>query len=246
MDSTRKLVFAACAALLAACSSQAPFAPAGPPVAPIGSDQRASKVMSVQITRGVPDAKYVKIFDNLAALPSGKYWGGIQTVIVGGDGNSKFPDNQLAGAFTPSGNHTATLIEVAAVSTTGLGSYGSSGFTLTLNQDDKGIPGKALLSAQLPGLPSNGLGLCCALVTGTIPSGIALRAGQQYWIVLSGQSGEPNDAAGWTMDATDQLHPFLDAVYCAYASTCGQSVGWHTFAGSQFGTGLAFAVMGSN
>src|SRR4029077_17747447 len=127
-------------------------------------------------------------------LPSGKYWGGTEVVIVGGNGNSTFPDNQIAAAFTPSADHTATVIEAAIVDPH-LG-LGTSGFTLSLNQDDNGVPGTALLSAQLPGLPDNGQGLCCFLVVGKIPGGLALSGSKQYWIVINGQNGQTTDAAG--------------------------------------------------
>ncbi len=206
-------------------------------------NRSVTKAMSLQITRSFSDANYLKIFDNLAQRPSGKYWGGTEFVIVGGDGNATFPDNQFAAAFTPSANQTATVIE-AAIINSGF-SYGSTGFTLTVNQDENGAPGKTLLSAQLPGLPYNGLGLCCALVVGKIPSGLPLSGGQQYWLVLDGQGAQSSDAAGWAMNATEQLHPFLDAVYCAYGSKCSNGPGWYTFQGTLEGTGAAFAVLGS-
>jgi hypothetical protein len=209
-----------------------------------GPNHMTTKIMSVQIAQSFPDAKYVKIFDNQAQHPSGKYWGGTEVVIVGGSGDSLFPDNQIAAAFTPSANHTAAVIEAAIVNP-GLG-MGTSGFVLSLNQDDNGVPGTALLTAQLPGLPNNGLGLCCAEVVGTIPNGIALSGGKQYWIVLSGQNGQTSDGAAWDQNATDQMHPFLDAAYCAYASKCPSGPGWYPFQGSVFGAGLAFAVLGSN
>src|SRR5580704_2026873 len=211
-----------------------------------GPGRNAPKTMSLQVMDGrdISDAKYVKIFDNLAAPPSGTYWGEVELIIVGGGGNSTFPDDQIAAAFTPSANHTATKIEVAVVESS-LG-YGTSGFTLSLNQDSGGVPGKALLTAQLPGLPNNGLGWCCALVIGSIPSGIALSGGTQYWVVVNGQGSQTSDAAAWDMDATNQLHPFLDAVYCSYTSKCPKGNGWYPFSGTIYGTGAAFAVLGSS
>lgn len=206
-------------------------------------NRTATKIMSVQIAQSFSDATYLKIYDNLAQNPSGKYWGGTEVVIVGGGGNSTFPDNQIAAAFTPSANHTAAVIEVAVVDPN-LG-LGTSGFILSLNQDDNGVPGTALLSAQLPSLPNN-VGLCCFLVVGKIPGGIALSGGKQYWIVLNFQSTQSTDGAAWDMNATDQVHPFLDAVYCAYASKCPNGPGWYRFQGTPFGTGLAFAVLGSS
>jgi hypothetical protein len=210
-----------------------------------GLNHSATKAMSLQIARNFSDAKYLKIFDNLAKRPSGIYWGESEYVIVGGGGNSQFPDNQVAGAFTPSANQTATLIEAAIVNAV-VGGYGSTGFGLSVNQDNKGVPGKALITAQLPGLPNNGLGWCCAMVIGKIPSGLPLSGGKQYWLVLNGQSAQSNDGAGWDMNAVDQLHPFLEAVYCAYASKCPNGVpGWYPFQTGFFGTGAAFAVLGS-
>ncbi len=210
-----------------------------------GPNRGAAKRMSVKIynAQSFPDAKYVRIFDNLARRPAGKYWGGAKFAIVGGGGNSEFPDNQFAAAFKPSANHTASVIEVPVVNS-GLG-YGSTGFTLSVNQDDNGVPGTALTTAQLPGLPQNFPGLCCAMVVGTIPTGLALSGGTQYWLVLDGQSALGSDGAGWEQDDTNQLHPFLDAVYCAYASRCSNGTGWYTFQGDDLGSGAAFAVLGS-
>jgi hypothetical protein len=213
---------------------------------PSGAKRDAPKTMSLQVIDGRQrsDTKYVKIFDNLAAPPSGTYWGEVELIILGGGGNSTFPDDQIAAAFTPSANHTATKIEVAVVQSS-LG-YGTAGFTLSLNQDAGGVPGKALLTAQLPGLPNNGSGWCCALIVGSIPSGIALSGGTQYWVVVNGQGSQTSDAAAWDMNATDQLHPFLDAVYCSYTSKCPNGNGWYPFSGTIYGTGAAFAVLGSS
>lgn len=236
--------------LLGGCSSHL-VAPAPGVARPAGSESSTGsfsgpsvggpKTMSVRFSQDTSDAKLVKIYDNLGVLPSGKYWGGTLLVIVGGSGNTTFPDTQMAAAFTPSADHTATKIEAAIVSPT-LG-LGTSGFVLSLNADDNGVPGRALISAQLPGLPDNGFGLCCALVIGTIPNGVALSGGTQYWLVLDGQSGQSSDGAGWAMNDTDQVHTFLDAAYCSV--NCPRGPGWYPFQGTKFGTGAAFAVLGN-
>jgi hypothetical protein len=251
MGTTRRVIFSVLAALLAACNSQSQFSPSGaavtslePNQAVVGPTRGGAKSMTVQIDRDFADAKYLKIFDNLASLPSGKYWGGALVLIVGGGGSNEFSDNQLGAAFTPSANHTATVIEAAIVNPN-LG-FGTSGFTLSVNQDDKGVPGKALITAQLPTLPENGRGICCSYLVGQIPNGLALSGGKQYWVVLNGQNGQPSDAAGWAMNATDEVDPFLFATYCAYASKCPNGAGWYRQQGSVFGTGLAFAVLGSS
>lgn len=210
-----------------------------------GPSRGGTKRMSLKIyeAQSFPDVKYVRIFDNMGRRPAGKYWGGAPFAIVGGGGNSEFTDDEFAAAFTPSANHTATVIEAAIVAST-LG-YGSGGFSLSVNQDDNGVPGSALITAQLPGLPQNYPGLCCAMVIGTIPSGLALIGGTQYWLVLNGSGALASDGAGWEQDDVDQVHPYLDAVYCAFASKCANGPGWYTFKGDDFGTGAAFAVLGS-
>jgi hypothetical protein len=217
-------------------------------VAPSPVTEASSKNMSVQANdfRSFSDAKSVKIFDNLAARPSGKYWGGAEVVIAGGNGGSTFPDTQIAAAFTPSADATATVIEVAAVCP-GLYGYGcGGGFTLNLNQDNNGVPGTTLITAQIPEFPPN-IPLCCALIVGKIPSGLALHGGKQYWVVINGQKSQSTDLAAWDENTTDQLHPFLDAVYCAYAAKCPKGSGWYPFQESVgFGTGLAFAVLGGS
>lgn len=234
------------AVTLCACQS-GPFVGSNSPLAPTSIARSRPGAMSVQIATpgSFSDAKFVKIFDNLAQFPSGTYWGGDQVVIVGGNGNNTFLDNQVAAAFTPSSNHTATQIEVAVLAPL-LQGYGSSGFTLDLDQDNNGVPGTTLLSAQLPSLPS-GFPICCALIIGKIPNGIALTGGKQYWVAVDGKNGQSNDAAGWDENATDQLHPQLNAVYCAYASSCPKGPGWYPFQSNLgFGAGLAFAVLGNS
>jgi hypothetical protein len=217
-------------------------------VAPSPVTEASSKNMSVETDNSASfsDPKSVKIFDNLAARPSGKYWGGAEVVIAGGNGGSTFPDTQIAAAFTPSADATASVIEVAAVCP-GLYGYGcGGGFTLNLNQDNNGVPGTTLITAQIPEFPPN-IPLCCALIVGKIPSGLALHGGKQYWVVINGQKSQSTDLAAWDENTTDQLHPFLDAVYCAYAAKCPKGSGWYPFQESVgFGTGLAFAVLGGS
>jgi hypothetical protein len=215
-------------------------------IAPSSVAEVSTKSMSVGTadSASFSGAQSVKVFDNLARRPSGPYWGGVQVVIAGGNGSATFPDTQIAGAFTPSTSATATSVEVAAVCP-GMYGYGcGGGFTLNVNQDNNGVPGAALITAQIPQFPPN-IPLCCALIVGKIPSGLALQGGKQYWVVISGQNSQATDLAGWDENATDQLHPFLDAVYCAYASKCPSGPGWYPFQESiGFGTGLAFAVLG--
>jgi hypothetical protein len=222
------------------------------PLSEMPNDVRAANVhtnesMTVRIVdaRSVPNAKLVIIHDNLGTNPTGPYWGGTQTVISGGGGSSEIPSTQIASAFTPSKNSTATVVKIALVAPS-LPGFASSGFTLQVNDDDKGVPGKTLISAQLPATLPPSIPLCCALIVGTDSNGLALKAGKQYWVVVSGQNAQSDDAAGWNEKLTNQLHPSLAAVYCSYTASCPNGQGWYTFSGDEFGSGLAFAVLGKD
>ncbi|HLY01134.1 MAG TPA: hypothetical protein VKR56_01410 [Candidatus Cybelea sp.] len=83
--------------------------------------------------------KLVTIVGNLASYRSGRYWAFEGSPVTGPDAEEGFPENWRAVAFSPSANHTATVIQVGV----GLVS-GTDGLVLSLNRDDKGIPGKAI------------------------------------------------------------------------------------------------------
>jgi hypothetical protein len=79
--------------------------------------------------------------------------------------------------FRPRADHTVTEIQVGA-------SYvqGTNGLVLSLNEDNNHRPGKALHTWHFAGLPS--FGSCCTLETGKIATGIKVKKGRMYWVVL--------------------------------------------------------------
>jgi len=175
-------------------------------------------------TTNVAPSGLVTIFNNIGGkYPQGVYWCCTGYDIIGPAQGEQW----MATAFTPSANHTVTRIEVAV-------GYllGTNGVVLSLNDDNNGVPGKALKSWNALGLPSFG---CCALVVKSDGSGIPIRAGKQYWVVLSTNSHESDTVAAWNLNDTDQVDFVTAATYT--------NKQWSAF---QMSPGLAFAVKGSN
>jgi hypothetical protein len=176
------------------------------------------------------DAGLVTIFSNLAAkYPKGEYWCCTGFNVMGSQ--SGVGEQWMAAAFTPGADHTVTRIEVAA----GWSQQGRNGIVVSLNQDSHGVPGKALKTWNVSGLPR--FGDCCGLVVTSDVSGIPVSAGQQYWIVLSTNSHELDTVDAWNVIDTDQVDTALVATFP------GTNNQWNAF---QTKPGLAFAVKGTH
>lgn len=176
------------------------------------------------------DSGLVTIFSNLATkYPKGVYWCCTGYNVMGP--NSGEGEQWMAAAFTPAANHTVTKIEVGV----GWSQQGTNGVVLSLNQDNNGVPGKALKTWNASGLPR--FGTCCTLVVKSDSSGIPVSGGQQYWIVLRTNSNEMDTVDAWNVIDTNQVDPATVATFP------GANNQWTAF---QTTPGLAFAVKGSN
>jgi len=185
------------------------------------------------------DAGLVKIFDNIGtAYPKGSYWCCGGYTITGPTAISGFPEFWSAAAFTPSANHTVTKIKVAV-------GYveGTNGLVLGLYNDASGVPGTAIKTWNLTGLPN--FGSCCTVEEKGDSAGIAVTAGTQYWIVLKTNSKDSNTYAAFNLNDTDQVDPAPAAQYCSAdkGGSCSKNDAWTAFSSQP---GLAFAVLGSN
>jgi hypothetical protein len=181
-------------------------------------------------TTNMKDSGLVTIFSNLAATyPKGQYWCCSGYNVMGS--KSGVGEQWMAAAFTPGADHIVTKIEVAV----GYSQQGTNGVVLSLNSDNNGIPGKALKTWNVSGLPR--FGTCCTLVAKSDSSGIPVSAGKQYWVVLSTNSHELDTVDGWNVSDTDQVDSATVATYP------GTNKRWKAF---QTTPGLAFAVKGSN
>src|SRR5579872_6944398 len=109
------------------------------------------------------DAGLITIFSNLAApYPKGSYWCCTGYNVMGPTAGEQW----MAAAFTPNADHTVAQIEVAV----GYSQGKTNGVVVSLNRDSNGVPGKAMKTWNVAGLPR--FGTCCGLVVRSDSSGI--------------------------------------------------------------------------
>lgn len=138
-----------------------------------------------ETTPAVPaSSKLVKIYSNLG---KGKkvYNAESGYGILGPDAGQPWPESVGCG-FVPKANHTVTEIQVA-------GTYvqGTNALIVSLNEDNKGVPGKALHTWHFSHLPT--FGSCCTVETAKYAKGIKVQKGKLYWVVLSPQNKDTYD-----------------------------------------------------
>ncbi len=182
----------------------------------LSRDGRQAFVTSHESTHFTPNfvrkSKSATIFSNLATdYPKGLYWS-FQGATVGGAA----PYTQfVAGGFTPTDNATATEVQVA------VGNFGDgkSTYTLSIDADDSGVPGKALASTTITSMTA--FGTCCGLITAKFKNGVALTGGTPYWVAITLDSKQlkAGDDGAWNLATTDQV----DAAPFAYNQN---NAGW--------------------
>ena len=171
----------------------------------------------------------VRIFSNLASeYPNGEFWCCTGYNIMGP--SSGVGEQWMAAAFTPYANRNVTKITVAV----GFSQGTVNGVVLGLKDDNNGVPGKWLKSWTISGLPR--FGTCCALVSGSDPSGTPITGGQQYWVILKTDANQLDTVDAWNVDDTDQVYPRKIAVFP------GAHNAWYVFRATP---GLAFSVEGN-
>jgi hypothetical protein len=123
-------------------------------------------------------SKLVKIYSNLGK--GSNVYNSIAGVgILGPDAGQPWP--QWVGyGFRPKADHTVTEIQVGATYV-----QGTNTLVVSLNEDNKGIPGKALHTWHFSNLLT--FGSCCTLQTAKYSKGIPVKKGKLYWVVLSPQ-----------------------------------------------------------
>jgi hypothetical protein len=86
----------------------------------------------------------------------------------------------VANGFVPKANHIVTEVQVGATYV-----QGTNTLVVSLNQDNKGVPGKVLHTWHFSNLPL--FGSCCTLQTAKYAKGIPVKKGKLYWVVLRPQ-----------------------------------------------------------
>lgn len=230
---TKALLMAGAAALIAASTATAADGGAGFHAVTIEGPHARMTVLPAatkhsEISAPETDAGLVTIFSSMASkYPKGEYWCCTGYNVMGSQ--SGVGEQWMGAAFTPDADHTVTRIEVGV----GYSEQGPNGVVISLNEDKGGMPGKALKTWNVSGLPT--FGACCVVVAETDKSGIPITAGKQYWLVLSTNSKEAQTVDGWNVSDADQVD---QANLASFDGTI-----WHTF---QAAPGVAFAVKGSN
>ena len=117
---------------------------------------------------------------------------------------------------------------------------GTNAVVLSLNSDSNGLPGKALHAWNVKNLAI--IGSCCQIAIGKSKTGIAVKKGTQYWVVVSTNANDSDIFAAWEVNSTDMRnHPF--ASYCddSKQGNCnGNSKKWYAVSGLLPG----YAVLG--
>ena len=144
------------------------------------------------------------IYSNLATdYPKGLYWCCEGATISGPKNPPLFIEWWHAAAFTPTADATVKEIVVSI----GYLSGNVTSVILSLNADNNGIPGDALVQWTLSDLGS--AGTCCTVQTKS-SSGVPVTAGTQYWVtVTTGPDSDIN--ASWNVADNDQIDNFLNA-----------------------------------
>lgn len=184
------------------------------------------------------DAGLVKIANNFTQYANSPYWGWLGYAVFGpGPGAGNGTEWWLAASFTPTANHIATRVEVAAEY-----DYGTNAAVLSLYDDAGGVPGKQLHSWQLTNLPHS---VCCTVVGGTDKSGIPLTGGKQYWVAIRTNAKDAGAVVVWALseNADVQKHGTSWAIYCSGSCTGWQNNAWNLLAGQAYG--FAFSVLGN-
>jgi hypothetical protein len=127
--------------------------------------------------------------------------------------------------FTPATDATVYSVQ-AAVAWMG----GANSSLISLNADAGGLPGAALETWPVTGLPKF-VGSCCYVPAFYSTSGVAVTAGTQYWVVAGTTSANPTFNGSWYFAA--------DAKQGVFAVNLNQT-GWVQYTG----TLGAFAVYG--
>jgi len=103
-------------------------------------------------------------------------------------------ESKIAVAFTPALNLAVTEIDVPI-------SYyaGTNSTVVGIYTDDHDKPGRMMRSWTFQNLPP--FNTCCGILAATWPSGIAVVAGRQYWIVV--QAAAPDTISMWNITSVE-------------------------------------------
>jgi hypothetical protein len=132
------------------------------PVQPVKAAQLPpSNLVKIYSTLGTGDM----VYSTLSAIG-----------ILGTKTGQPWPE-MVGNGFRPKADHIVTEVQVGATHF-----QGTNVLVVSLNQDNHGVPGKALHTWHFSNLPD--VWTCCTLQTGKYAKGIPVQKGKLYWVVL--------------------------------------------------------------
>jgi|ERR1035438_5746853 hypothetical protein len=178
---------------------------------------RAENPSSRIIPAPAIDPNVTVIAGNFSTYPNALYFSIWGNTIDQGVNGYPFQIWQ-AEAFTPTADAVVTEIDTSL----GRQSSGNAGIELGLYADANGVPGKKIKSFHVSQLPA--YGQCCGVSTATDKAGISVKAGVQYWVVVS-TTPKDVDVYAWAFNSSDMTN-HLGAERCTGSSTyCGSNSG---------------------
>jgi hypothetical protein len=138
--------------------------------------------------------KLIPIAGDLSTFKKARYFGFSGLPVLG---SNKGGPLWRAVAFTPSTDGEVRRVEVAVqflVKPTKVA-------VLSLNNDANGLPGTAIQSWHIK-VPQI-LEVCCILDIARDQAGIPVKAGKQYWVVVSTDTSDPDFLGTWSFSTTD-------------------------------------------
>jgi hypothetical protein len=135
-----------------------------------------------------PQAKAALIYSDLG--PAGAPYFDANGRAVTGSGVGAPGFEEVAVAFTPTGNFNVTQLDLAVTFSGIAGVFGTDDATVSLESSSSGAPGTVLGSWAISSLPPSSTGT--ALDTIAV-NNIAISAGTQYWVVVSPNSTSTDD-----------------------------------------------------
>jgi hypothetical protein len=189
------------------------------------------------VTPNFRDPSLKTIAGNLSTYPYGTYFCCYGETVAEGGANFPFKYN-VAVAFTPTADATVTRIEASVGAFPGV----TSGFELSIRDDNSGVPGSVIKSYHIKTPPT--YGDCCVVDAGNDSAGIPVKAGTQYWIAATTTTKDTEFLGGWAFNSTDMRETYTQAYQCTGSSTyCGSNSGkWVAVSNSLL---EGFAVLGN-
>ncbi len=162
----------------------------------------------------LPKGKAAIVNEFATKYPKGLYWCCLGIPVAG---PSSGPGSFSTGvSFIPAATKQATKITV------GVGYMsGTNSVTVSLYNDNNGVPGTQLASGTAGNFAKNGV--CCGTETATIPA-TTVVAGTRYWVVLSASG---NTFESWNDADANQVAQHT-------VSTNIGNAGWHSYLSTEY------------